>query len=148
MILYNYQSPGSIPLLFFKNLITANSAAMMYYIAVYCQLTLLVPIINKFANSKYKYWFLLISPIEIIVMRTLPILFRFQFPNIITSIMHISFVGWFEYYYLGYLIGNKKLELSSIKIRKMYFLLAFSILFQYGEGFLFTHWKVINVELN
>lgn len=137
VILFNHQTPSSIPWLYIKNLLTANSAPMMYYIAVYCQLTLLVPVINKFANSKYKYLIFLLSPIEIIVMRTLPILFGFQIPNVITSIMHISFVGWFDYYYLGYLIGNKKIELSYLNMRKLYILLSFSIILQIGEGFLF-----------
>lgn len=48
----NITGPSNIPIAYIKALITANSAAVMYYIFVYCQFTLLIPLIDKLARSK------------------------------------------------------------------------------------------------
>ena len=74
VLLRNFKSPTAIPIDFVKCLLTAKSAAVMYYIFIYCEFTLLIPVIDKLARSKYKYIGFLISPLEIIAMRLIPLM--------------------------------------------------------------------------
>lgn len=122
----------SIPIEFFKGLIKADKPYMMYFIPVYCQLTLLFPILHRFAVSKYKYIPLLISPIEIITFRLIPLITGIEINPVIASIMHISCLGWVNYYYFGYLIGN---GFISLHIRVIYLVLLYSasLVIQYFE---------------
>ena len=53
--MYNISNPANIPIVFFKNIITGKAAAVMYYIFVYCEFTLLIPLIDRFAKSKFTY---------------------------------------------------------------------------------------------
>lgn len=132
--LSNFRNPVEIPLDFLKGLITGNSAAIMYYIFLYCELTLLIPLIDKLARSKYKYLGFVISPVEIVFMRLIPLIMKVNFNYYIEIIMSVSCVGWFIFYYLGYLLGNGLLEIrfSTAKIAVMW---AFSIALQIAEGY-------------
>lgn len=135
VIFYDYQTPENIPIDFLFGILTADAASIMYYVFVYCQLTLLIPVIEKVSESKYKYALLLISPIEVFVMRALPVLMGINVNPYVQIIMHISCVGWFSYYYFGYLLGN---NLISIKIKQkyLYILWSVSILLQMIEGYI------------
>ena len=106
----------------------------MYYIFLYCELTLLIPLIDKLARSKYKYLGFVISPVEIVFMRLIPLIMKVNFNCYIEIIMSVSCVGWFIFYYLGYLLGNGLLEIrfSTAKIAVMW---AFSIALQIAEGY-------------
>jgi surface polysaccharide O-acyltransferase-like enzyme len=95
-----------LPVLYVKYLLTGKAAAIMYYVFVYCELTLLIPIIDKLAKSKYRYLGLLISPIEIIFMRLLPLVCGYELNKYVAIIKGVYCFGWFVYYYLGYMIGN------------------------------------------
>lgn len=53
--MYNISNPENVPIVFFKNIITGKSAAVMYYIFVYCEFTLLIPLIDRLAKSKFTY---------------------------------------------------------------------------------------------
>ena len=131
----NIKTPSCIPISYAKALLLANSAAVMYYVFVYCQFTLLIPLINKLAHSKVLYLGFLITPIEIILMRYIPLYTGFELNSYILKIQSFSCLGWFTYFYLGYLIGNKifKINISTIKLEIM---LALSIVLQIGEGYL------------
>ena len=113
VILYNYKSLTLIPIRYIKQLIMANAAAVMYYIFVYSEFTLLIPIIDKLAKSKYMWIGFAISPIEIVTMRLIPLIIGYEINTYIKIIMHISCLGWFTYFYLGYILGN-----NIIKIKK------------------------------
>lgn len=132
--LNNAGTPEKIPTQLIKNLIAGNGAAVMYYIWVYCELTILVPLIDKLSNSKFKWIIFAISPIEIILMHTIPVVLSIELNKYIAMIMGLSCVGWFDYYYLGYLLGNGKLELriSREKLIVLYFL---SVILQIFEGY-------------
>ena len=82
-----------IPIDFVKDLITARSAAVMYYVFVYVEFTLLIPLIDKLAKSKLKWVGFVISPLEIIVMRLLPLICHYEINNHISIIMRISCLG-------------------------------------------------------
>ena len=133
--LKNFNNLSMIPISFLKNLITGNSAAMMYYIFVYCQFALLIPLIDKVAKSKYKYWGFFIAPIEIIFMRTIPLMSNwYEINRYIEIIRSISCLGWFTYFYIGYLIGNNYIAIkNSVKIWSG---LSFvGVLLQIAEGY-------------
>lgn len=134
-VFINYRhSRSEIPSEFFKSLFLGDSVAIMYYIFVYCQFTLLIPLIDKIANSKYKYIGFIISPLEIIFMRTLPIIMGYKNNAYLQNIISISCLGWFTYFYLGYLIGNKKITVKYSNSALLIFL-ATSVFIQMSEGY-------------
>lgn len=133
--LNDYNNLSIIPISFLKNLITGRSAAMMYYIFVYCQFTLLIPLIDKLAKSKVKYLGFIIAPFEIIFVRTIPLMTNwYEINGYIEIIRSISCLGWFTYFYIGYLIGNNYIAIkNSVKIWSG--LLSVGILLQIAEGY-------------
>lgn len=143
VLIENFKKPSQIPGIYIKDLITAESAVIMYYVFVYCELTLLIPLIDKLARSGYKWIGFLISPLEIVVMRLLPIVSGYEVNKYIRIIMNISCLGWFTYYYLGYLLGNGfiKLKLSAPRIIMLW---AGAIILQITEGY----WYYSMGELN
>ena len=133
--LNDYNNLSIIPISFLKNLITGRSAEMMYYIFVYCQFTLLIPLIDKLAKSKVKYLGFIIAPFEIIFVRTIPLMTNwYEINGYIEIIRSISCLGWFTYFYIGYLIGNNYIAIkNSVKIWSG--LLSVGILLQIAEGY-------------
>lgn len=107
VVIYNLFDPVAIPMEFLKNLVTADAAGMLYYIFIYCEFTLLIPVIDKLARSKYRYLGFLITPAEIILMRMIPLMTQwYVLPGFLRTLRGISCLGWFTYFYLGYLMGN------------------------------------------
>ena len=139
----NLWSLSEIPLDYLKSLLLGDSAAIMYYIFIYCQFTLLIPIIEKIANSKYKYLGFIISPIEIILMRLLPLIAGYEINIYIEKIMGLSCLGWFTYFYLGYLIGNKRIIINYRK-SVLLPLLIVAILLQMLEGYYYFSLGEVN----
>lgn len=129
---------GSIPMIpgsFLKNVLTAGAADPLYYVFVYCEFTLLLPLIDKMARTKFKYFGFIIAPVEIICMRTLPLITgHVQTGEWLETVMSISCLGWFTFFYLGYLMGNR---LIAVKKRPGLWmgLLVVSILLQIAEGY-------------
>lgn len=113
VILHKYKTPTQIPIIYIKQLVTANAADILYYVFVYCELNLLVPIIDKLAKSKYKWIGFAVSPIEIVIMRLIPLMTGYEINKYVKAVIPISCLMWFTYYYLGYLLGN-----NVIKIKK------------------------------
>ncbi len=130
-----YNNLSILPISFLKNLITGKSAAMMYYIFVYCQFTLLITLIDKLAKSKFKYLGFIIAPLEIIFVRTIPLMTNwYEINSYIEIINSVSCLGWFTYFYLGYLVGNNYISIK--KATKFWGgLLTASILLQFAEGY-------------
>lgn len=135
VIFSNIKSPLLIPKAFLKALILANSAAVMYYIFVYCQYTLLIPLIDKIAKSKVKYIGFFITPLEIIVMRYFPLFMGIRVNKYISYIMNISCLGWFTYFYLGYLLGNGIIHIK-LNVKKVVVMWGISIVLQIAEGYI------------
>ena len=127
---------SAIPKEFVLNLITGGGAAIMYYIFVYCEFTLLIPIIDKVAKSKYKYLPFAIAPIEIIFMRLIPMLVGYEIHPYIRIVMVVSCLGWFTYFYLGYLLGNKLIEMKA-KWQTLLVIWSLTILIQFAEGYFY-----------
>lgn len=134
VILSNFSTPAQIPISYVKKVITAGAAAVMYYVFVYCEFVLLIPLIEKLAKSKY-YWIgFLISPLEIIIMKLLPLVMGYEINKYIRIIMDVSCMGWFIYFYLGYLLGNGLLKIK-IPISRIIISWVLSIGLQILEGY-------------
>lgn len=136
ILLQNINSPAKIPVSFIKSLITANSSAVMYYIFIYCEFTLLIPFIDKTARSKYKYFGFMIAPFEIIFIRLIPMLMGVTINPYLHLLSSISCLGWFSYYYLGYMLGNKLIQIS-LHTKTIVSIWGVSILLQIMEGYLY-----------
>ena len=133
-LILSYRFPDWIIRNFFHYLLFGDSAAMMYYIFIYCEFTLLIPLIDKLAKSRLKYLGFIISPLEIICMRLIPMLFGINLPWYITTIRGLSCLGWFTYFYLGYLIGNNCIK-AKPKTRTIVILWIISIFLQMLESY-------------
>ena len=118
-ILRSRDMPMRIPIMFLMYLLTGRAAAMLDYVFVYCELTLIIPLIDKLAKSKYRLLGFIISPLEIIIMRTIPVLTR-------TS--HNQFVTAGN----GYIHLNEKIPTHFLSLA-----LVLSIGVQFAEGYLF-----------
>lgn len=138
VILSEHNTLSNIPVTYVKQLITGRAAAIMYYVFVYCEFTLLIPLIDKLANSKYKYIGFIISPIEIILMRLLPVIFDIHMNNYVVIIQSISCLGWFSYFYFGYLLGNSIITLK-VSNRKLAVFWVISIILQIIEGYIYIY---------
>lgn len=55
VIVRNIKHPGQIPVSYLWSLITGDSVPIMYYIFVYCEFTLIMPLIDRLVRSKYNY---------------------------------------------------------------------------------------------
>ena len=134
VFLSSYRTPLEIPILFMKKLILGKAAAVMYYVFVYCEFTFLIPLIDKLARSKYRYWGFAIAPLEIVVMSLVPMLLGIEFNKYINAFRDISCLAWFTYFYLGYMMGNKIIEINWSE-KKVLLIWAISIVLQMGEGY-------------
>ena len=134
VIMLNYKNLSAVPLEYLKNIITTKCAPMLYFVYVYCELTLLIPLIEKLSKSKLYMLGFLISPIEIVCMRMLPLILGYELNEFITLLMHVSCIGWFTFFYLGYLFGNKRIELN-VSVYKLIAALFIFILVQIIEGY-------------
>ena len=136
VIMQNYRNISIIPKRIIHCLIAADASHMTYYVFVYCQLTLLIPLIDKLAKSKFKYIGFIISPIEVIIMRLLPLIFGITFNSFFARMINLSCVVWFIYFYMGYLIGNNLLKIK--KTTKFYVaILIISFAIQICEGYIY-----------
>lgn len=132
-VIYNISHPANIPISFFKNVLTGNAAAVMYYVFIYCEFTLLIPFIDRLARSRFKYCGFFIAPIEIVIMRSMPLITGLEMNKYLSMVMSISCLGWFTYFYLGYLLGNKLISIHMAS-KKIILLWMISILLQFVEG--------------
>lgn len=133
-VIYNItKNPINILIIFVKNIITGNASAVMYYIFVYCQFALIIPLVDKLAKSRFKYLGFIITPIEIIVMRLIPLITGLEVNKYISIIMDISCLSWFIYFYLGYLLGNKYVFMNIVP-KKIIVFWIISIVIQIIEG--------------
>ncbi len=135
-IIAYHGTPSKLPLKVLQGLLTAKSSAVMYYVFVYVELTLLIPLVDRLARSKLRWLGFVVSPIEIIVMRLLPIAFGFTLNRYVLMIMDVSCVPWFSYYFFGYLLGNRMIKIS-LPASRLFFLWLASIGPQILEGYIY-----------
>lgn len=118
----------------FINLLTAKASGPLYYIFVYIQFVLLTPLLGKLAKSKYQYIGWIIAPVSILIFKYY-YLISGVVPNDYVSIIWSDLcLGWFTFYYLGLILGNKIIE-KDFSIRKLSLLYIVSIFIQMAEGY-------------
>ena len=116
------------------NLLTAQATVPFYFIFVYIQFVLLTPLLGKLAKSRFQFlgWF--VAPISIIVFKYYWILSgREPDPNI-SLIWSDICLGWFTFYYLGLILGNRIME-KHYSLRTLVILYVLSIVLQIAEGY-------------
>ncbi len=115
------------------NLLSTRADATLYYIFVYIQFVILTPLLVKLAKSKYKYIGFIIAPISVIIKYYW--LFSGVEPNkYLSAIWSVCCLGWFTYYYLGLLLGNKIIK-KEFNIKHLIILYLLSIIIQILEGY-------------
>lgn len=126
-------SGGSI-LLIAKNFITAKAAATMYYIFVYIQFVLLTPWLAQLAKSKYRHWGWLVAPLSTLIFKYYSLLTGFELNKYVSLLWGDACLGWFTYYYLGLLLGNRIIE-PKYPLKKLILLYFLSIILQMAESY-------------
>lgn len=134
VVISYWDSIKLIPIKYIEGIFTGKSAAIMYYIFVYCQFTLLIPVIDKMSKSKMKYLGFFLAPLEIISMRLIPIILGYSFNDYIIVVKELSCIAWFSYFYFGYVLGNGRMK-CDIKNKTTIVLLIISLFIQMLEGF-------------
>lgn len=129
---------GMVPflVLYAKYLLLGTGATMLYYIFVYCELNLLIPLIDRLAHSKYRMVGFAISPIEIALFRIIPMVFGMSLHPYLLTIIRISCLGWFSYFFLGYLLGNGLISIGYSR-KKLSVFLTVAVVLQMIEGYLY-----------
>ncbi len=115
-------------------LLTAKAAAPLYYILVYIQFVILTPILGKLAKSRFYWlgWF--IMPVSAIIFKYYWLLTGLQLNPLVGLIWGNSCLGWFTFYYLGLILGNRIIEIKySLKVLFLWYLT--SIIIQIVEGY-------------
>ena len=127
------QSSGPSALV--KNLLCANATTTLYYIFVYIQFVLLTPLLGKLAKSPYRQLGWLIAPLSVILFKYIPAFGNIQLGKHIELFWNDACLGWFTFYYLGLILGNRIID-RQFNIRNLAVLYCASLLMQMVEGYL------------
>ena len=127
------QSSGPSSLV--KNLLCANATTTLYYIFVYIQFVLLTPLLGKLAKSPYRHLAWLIAPLSVILFKYIPVYGDIQLGKHIELFWNDVCLGWFTFYYLGLILGNRIID-RQFNIRNLAALYCASLLLQMAEGYL------------
>ena len=126
---------SSDPSALVKNLLCANATTTLYYIFVYIQFVLLTPLLGKLAKSPYRQLGWLIAPLSVILFKYIPVFGNIQLGKHIQLFWNDACLGWFTFYYLGLILGNKIID-RQFNIRNLAVLYCASLLLQMAEGYL------------
>ena len=118
-----------------KNLLCANATTTLYYIFVYIQFVLLTPLLGKLAKSPYRHLGWLIAPLSVILFKYIPVFGDIQLGKHIELFWNDACLGWFTFYYLGLILGNRIID-RRFNIRNLAVLYCASLLLQMAEGYL------------
>ena len=118
-----------------KNLLCANATTTLYYIFVYIQFVLLTPLLGKLAKSPYRHLGWLIAPLSVILFKYIPVFGNIQLGKHIQLFWNDACLGWFTFYYLGLILGNRIID-RQFNIRNLAVLYCASLLLQMAEGYL------------
>ena len=118
-----------------KNLLCANATTTLYYIFVYIQFVLLTPLLGKLAKSPYRQLGWLIAPLSVILFKYIPVFGDIQLGKHIELFWNDTCLGWFTFYYLGLILGNRIID-RQFNIRNLAVLYCASLLLQMAEGYL------------
>lgn len=117
-----------------KNLFTARAAATLYYIFVYIQFVLLTPFLSRLAKSKYRNlgWF--VAPVSMIIFKYVFWFTDLSSNSIISLFWSDACLGWFTFYYLGLLLGNKILQ-PKFSLKNLTYVYIAALILETAEGY-------------
>ena len=118
-----------------KNLLCANATTTLYYIFVYIQFVLLTPLLGKLAKSRFRHLGWIIAPLSVVLFKYIPDFGDIHLGKHVELLWSDACLGWFTFYYLGLILGNKILS-PKFNLRNLVFLYCMSLLLQMGEGYL------------
>ena len=118
-----------------KNLLCANATTTLYYIFVYIQFVLLTPLLGKLAKSRFRHLGWIIAPLSVVLFKYIPAFGDLHLGKHVELLWSDACLGWFTFYYLGLILGNKLLS-PKFNLINLVFLYCVSLLLQMGEGYL------------
>lgn len=118
-----------------KNLLCANATTTLYYIFVYIQFVLLTPLLGKLAKSRFRHLGWIIAPLSVVLFKYIPAFGDIHLGKHVELLWSDACLGWFTFYYLGLILGNKLLS-PKFNLINLVFLYYVSLLLQMGEGYL------------
>ena len=116
------------------NLLTAQAAGPLYYLLVYMQFVVLTPLLGKLARSRYQFLGWLVAPTALVVFKYYCMLTGQDEPSHASLLMKDSCLGWFTFYYLGLLLGNRIIE-KHYQLKMLIVLYVLSLILQMAEGY-------------
>lgn len=120
-----------------KNLVSANACGTLYYIFVYAQFILLTPFLFKLAKSRYRYLGWLIAPVSVLLFKYYGYSFGIHTNKYLYLLWSDLCLGWFTFYYLGLLLGNKIIN-KKYNLPTLTIVYAVSIVLQMIEGYIWA----------
>lgn len=116
------------------NLLAAKAIVPMYFIFVYIQFVILRPLLGKVARSKYRFLGWWVAPLSVIAFKYYWLLTGQEQNHYLKLIWSDACLGWFTYYYLGLVLGNRIIE-RSYSLKNLMWLYIVSIVIQMAEGY-------------
>lgn len=116
------------------NLLNAKACYHLYYIFVYIQFVLLTPLLGRLAKSRYQFLGWLITPVSFIIFKYYWLLTGQTLNPTVALIWSDACLGWFTFYYLGLILGNRIIE-KSYSLKTLSLLYILSIVLQTAEGY-------------
>ena len=118
-----------------KNLLCANATTTLYYIFVYIQFVLLTPLLGKLAKSRFRHLGWIIAPLSVVLFKYIPDFGDIHLGKHVELLWSDACLGWFTFYYLGLILGNKILS-PKFNLINLVILYCVSLLLQMVEGYL------------
>ena len=118
-----------------KNLLCANATTTLYYIFVYIQFVLLTPLLGKLAKSRFRHLGWIIAPLSVVLFKYIPAFGDIHLDKHVELLWSDACLGWFTFYYLGLILGNKLLS-PKFNFINLVILYCVSLLLQMVEGYL------------
>lgn len=75
-------------------LATGRAVTIMHYIFICSEFTLLIPLIDHLAKSKYKHLGFAFTPLEIVLARLIPMMMEYELNQYASIIIQVSCLGW------------------------------------------------------
>lgn len=120
-----------------KNLLCSNATTTLYYIFVYIQFVLLTPLLGRLAESPYRPLGWLVTPLSVIIFKYIPVFGGMHPDRYMVLFWNDACLGWFTFYYLGLVLGNKIID-RKFNIRNLTVLYCASLLLQMTEGYIWS----------
>lgn len=116
-----------------KNLVTAKAEGTLYYIFVYIQFVLITPWLSRLGKSKFRHWGWVIAPISLVIFKYIALITRCESNAVVSLFWSNACLGWFSFYYLGLLLGNRIIK-PQYSLNTLTLLYLVSIALQMAEG--------------